>query len=188
MKLKNIEKITGTKAFSVVRSDGETTFVDSSGGTQNMFNEQSDELCTHCVKSLPIDDELFSRQTCCGKSLHKECLELVRQIFQWQDEETQYNPKNCPYCFLPPPEDDLELMTRLLAQIGSENTPKPWAQYMVGELFLSDLGKECESLISDLIQAKGVDIKTIAREFLQSAADQGYAKAQLSLASMDERS
>ena len=59
---------------------------------------------------------------------------------------------------------------------------------MVGELFLSDLGKECESLISDLIQAKGVDIKTIARDFLQSAADQGYAKAQLSLASMDERS
>jgi len=160
MKLKNTEGEMKDEVVVEEVVEEETKEVVSSQLPQQQ--EEEEDVCPVCIEALQKDADKFTRNTCCGKGMHKWCYEgiLVSSLSNEQ--------KNCcPLCRTEYPWSEKEQIEQVRPWVEKG---KAWAQSMLGNRY--DLGL-------------GVDQSNQqARELYELAARQGDASAQNSLGNL----
>ena len=121
--------------------------------------EEEEDVCPVCIEPLQKDSSKFSRMACCGKGMHKWCVEGIK-VSSLSDEQKS----SCPLCRAKYPDSEEEQVEQICPWVEKG---KAWAQDMLGEKYYHGL-----SVDQSYRQA---------RELFELAARQGHARAQYNL-------
>ena len=159
MNLKNTEGEMKEEAVEEDEEEGETK---ETATADSQHQEEEVDVCPVCIEALQKDGTKFIRYSCCGKGMHKWCVEGIK-VSSLSDKQKSC----CPLCRAKHLASDEEVVEQLRPWV---ERGRAWAQSMLGQNYKHGIG------VDQSYQQ--------ASELYELAARQGDATAQFNLGGM----